>query len=150
MSFQFAPAVVRLGTIFRMPRPVVSLRVSEAWDFERFKVPLRDGDHCSGHSRQGVDIHLEGQIGSHDGALRLSEQEMFETLEELRAGLDVGSDDEKYELFLYLDEDSETYRKFKRCSSVRLDYDLSNPHLFTYSAVIHAEDPIIYDSAPGA
>lgn len=149
MSFVFEPAVVRDETIFRLPRPIVSLRVQEAWDFERFKVPLRDGDQHVGHSRQGVDILLEGQIGSLDGSLKLTEEAMFAALEELRDGLDVSEAASKFELFLYLDEIADTYRKFRDCSTVRLEYDLSSPHLFTYSAVIHADDPHIYDTPPG-
>jgi hypothetical protein len=31
---------------------------------------------------------------------------------------------------------------------VRFEYDLSDPHLFTYAAVIHATDPEIYTSPP--
>lgn len=149
MSFLFEPAVVRDSTIVRLPRPIAALRVQETWDFERFKVPLRDGDQSLGHSRQGVDILIDGQIGSQDGALKLSEESMFEALESLRAGLDVSGGGSKFELFLYLDEIGGTYRKFKDCSSVRLEYDLSDPHLFTYSAVIHADDPAIYSTAPG-
>jgi hypothetical protein len=148
VAFVFRPAVLRGGVLFELPRPVLSLRAQDAWDFEQFKVPLLPGDFTAGHSRSGVDLSVEGQIGSHAGALRTSEEQMLATLESLRGALDVAGTDEKYTFFLYHDVTSGTYRSFKRCSTVRLDYDLSNVHLFSWSAVIHADDPVLYSSAP--
>ena len=147
MTFVFKPAVLSGETLFELPRPVTSLRLQDAWDFEQFKVPLADGDEVAGHSRQGVDVFLEGQIGTRAGALKPGEAEMFAEIENLRSALHVGAPDEKYTLFLYHDSGTSTYRHLKSCSTVRLEYDLSDKHLFTYSAVIHAEDPVVYTEA---
>ena len=150
MTFVFSPAIYRDATLWELPRPVSSMRIQESWDFERFKVPLADGDSHVGHSKQGVDISIEGQFGSQDGVTKLSEAEMFAVLESLRTKLDISADSEKFEFFLYYDISSGTYRKFRECSTVRLEYDLSSPHLFAYSAIVHADDPTIFSTAPGA
>jgi hypothetical protein len=140
----FQPALWRPPTLFDLPRPVTRLRIQDAWDIERFKVPLIDGDTLLGHSRNGVDVSLEGQIGSRDGSLLLDEPSMLAALEDLRATLDVNGDDDLYELVLYRDPDTDEVRSLRRCSTVRFEYDLSDKQLFTYSIVIHASDPVIY------
>ena len=150
MAFVFKPAVYKSSVLYELPRPVPVLRVRDGWDASRFKVPLADGDALVGHSRQGVDITLEGQIGSQSGALKLSEGDMLEGLEALRSALDVSSASEKFEFFLYHDAASGTYRKFKSCSAVQFEMDLSNQSLFTYSLVVHAENPVLYATAPGS
>ena len=150
MSFVFKPAVYKSSALYELPRPVPVLRVRDAWDASRFKVPLADGDALVGHSRQGVDISLEGQIGSQSGSLKTSEGAMLEELEALRSTLDVSSASEKFEFFIYHDATSGTYRKFKLCSTVQFEMDLSNQNLFTYSLVVHAENPVLYTTAPGA
>lgn len=150
MAFTFKPAVFKNATLYELPRPVVAVRVQDAWDFEKFKVPLRDGDSYIGHSRDGIDISIEGQVGSRDGTLTVSEEAMFEELESLRDVLDVSGPDDRYDFFLYHDAATDTYRHFKQCSTVRFDYDLSDKNLFTYSISIHAEDPVIYTTGPGA
>lgn len=147
--FHFRPALWRDGTLYELPRPITSLRVQDAWDFARFKVPLQDGDWAVGHSSHGVDVAIEGRVGSHSGQLRLSEAEMFETLEQLRTELQSTSAGSTYELFLYHDVASGIYRSLRRCHTVRFEFDLTDPHLFTYSAVIHAGDAQIYTEPPG-
>ncbi|MEX0715334.1 MAG: hypothetical protein WD066_02040 [Planctomycetaceae bacterium] len=149
MPFTFRPAVYRDSTLHELPRPVDVLRWQDAWDFDRFHVPLADGDHTVGHSQQGIDVAIEGRIGTQAGALCASEEEMFDALAALRSALGVGAGDERFELFLYHDAASQTYRKFKSCSTVRFEADLSDPHLFAYSAVIHADDPALHATGPG-
>ena len=149
MAFLFQPGVYRDGSIYLLPRPVTRFRVSERWDYQQFKVPLKAGDVHVGHSRDGIDLLIEGQFGSQDGDLKLSEEAMFDALEALRSSLDVTSDNDKFEFFTYYDSDSTTYRKYKNCSAVRLEFDLSSPHLFTYSATLHADDSTIHSTAPG-
>lgn len=148
--FTFKPAVYRSSTLYELPRPITTLRLQEAWDFDQFKILLQDGDHLAGHSRQGIDISLEGQIALQAGTLRLTEEEMFDELEALRTSLHIGPEDSKYELFLYHDADTDTFRKFKSVSTLRLETDLSDKHLFTWSALLHAENPTIYTTAPGS
>lgn len=150
MTFIFQPGVYRNSTFYVLPRPVSTLRMTEGWDYQQFKVPLKNGDTHVGHSRDGINILIEGQFGSQNGSLKLTEQEMFSDLETLRTSLDVTSDTDKFEFFTYHDAASVTYRKYKECSAIRLEYDLSSPHLFTYSVTLHADDPTIYSTGPGA
>lgn len=149
MPFTFKPAVYDGSTLYELPRPVLAVRIQDAWDFKEFKVPLAAGDVLTGHSRQGVDISIEGQVGSQAGNLKTTEQEMFQELETLRGMLNVDSSNGKFSLFLYYDAISAIYRKFKNCSTSRFEYDLSDKNLFTYSITIHADDPVIYTTAPG-
>lgn len=51
MTFTFKPAVYQNSTLYELPRPVLSIRVVDTWDFERLKVPLADGDFLAGHSQ---------------------------------------------------------------------------------------------------
>jgi hypothetical protein len=138
----FAPQIIRQTTILEIPRPIVSLRLADAWDVQRFKVPLRDGDILAGHSRNGTDIRLEGQIGSHEGSLKLDEGAMFDTLETLRAALHVESSTDTYILSLYHDHFGE-HRYFEDCTTTRFDVDLSDKHLFSFQIHIHASQPAI-------
>jgi len=146
MSFLFRPAIVRGDTVYELPRPLPQLKLVDTWDSAQFKVPLRDGETHQGHSRNGVDITLAGMVVSHDGALQLNEQAMFETLEGLRAALHVGGEAARYRLFLYFDAETETYRHFRDCSTLQFEYDLSDPARFRYELRIHADDPTLYST----
>lgn len=146
--FLFKPALQRPGALYELPRPITSLRIQDAWDFMRFKVPFAQGDSATGFSRNGVDISLEGRLAAQSGDLMLDEAAMFTALEELRMQLHVSPTAAPYSFFLYHDPATQTYRSFRRCHTVRFEYDLSDPHLFTYSALIHAADPTIYISPP--
>ena len=148
MSFHFRPAIARGAELFDLPRPVPTLRVQESWHSEKFKVPLRDGDTLLGHSRNGVDITVQGQVGSQAGDLTLSEEAMLAALEALRAALHVSPTQDRYHFYVYYDSDTNTYRHFRNCSTTRFEWDLSDSHLFTYSATIHAEDPVLYLTGP--
>lgn len=146
--FLFKPALWRHGLLYELPRPITSLRIQDSWDYARFKVPLRDGDVSAGPSRNGVDIAIEGQIGSQGGALKLDEAAMFLALETLRGQLHVDDPDDRYEFFLYHDPASGTFRSFRQCLTTRFEYDLTDPRLFTYSLVVHAADAAIYATVP--
>ena len=136
----FAPTIFHTTSNFELPRPVSSLRISDAWDFEKVKVPLRDGDTVSGHSRNGTDIRIEGQIGTHGGQLQADELAMFDTLTALRTALHVGNGSETFILSLFNDGLGQ-HRYFDECSTTRVDFDLSNKHVFTFSIQIHAANP---------
>lgn len=146
--FLFKPALFRDGVLYELPRPITSLRVQDAWDYARFKVPLAPGDATVGHSLNGVDISLEGRLASQSGDLKLDEAAMFSALEQLRSRLNVAPTADPYQLFLYHDPATAIYRSFRDCCTVRFEYDLSDPHLFNYSALIHAADPAIYTGPP--
>lgn len=146
--FHFRPSIIRPNSIYELPRPVTSLRVQDAFDFAKWKVPLVAGDMLIGHTASGVDISLEGQIASLAGQLQLTEEQMFLTLEGLRTAVQSATPDDRYRLFLYFDPASATYRSFRDCATVRFEYDLSRKFLFTYSLTIHANSPTIESTAP--
>lgn len=147
--FTFKPAIWRNSTLYELPRPIVSVRLLDSFDFEQFKVPLAAGDTIEGRSQNGVDVSIEGQIGTQAGDLKAGEASMFAAIETLRANLAAASPEETYELFLYHDAGTATYRSLRGCTTVRFEYDLSDARLFTYAVVIHAEDAEIYAEAPG-
>jgi hypothetical protein len=144
----FKPAIWRDGVLYELPRPVRSVRVQDSWDFAQFKVPLADGDAVEGRSQNGVDIAIEGECGTQAGALLADEAAMFGELESLRTALGVATPEDEYELFLYHDAVAGTYRSFRKCSTVRFEYDLSEPWLFNYSLLVHAADPEVFAVAP--
>lgn len=146
--FSFRPSLVRPDAVFELPQPVTSVRVQDAFDFAKLKAPQMTGDMLVGHSSSGVDIAIEGQIGSHAGNLRLSEEQMFLTLESLRQAVHSASPIDRYRLFLYFDPATATYRSFRDCMTVRFEYDLSRKQLFTYTLVIHASRPAIETTPP--
>ncbi len=150
MGLTFRPAVYKGGELFELPRPITQVRILDRWDFERLKVLLSPGDYLTGHSRHGIEISIEGQFGSHEGSLSLTEEEMFVVWEGMREMLDVTEDSEKFEFFLYHEGSDGSYRKLKECSTVRLECDMSNKHLFEYAVTIHADDSSLYPTAPGA
>jgi hypothetical protein len=146
--FSFRPSIVRTTSQFELPQPVTSVRVQDSFDFAKLKAPHISGDLLVGHSSSGVDISIEGQIGSQAGNLRLTEEQMFLTLESLRQAVHSSDPDDRYRLFLYFDPATATYRSFRDCLTVRFEYDLSRKQLFTYSLVVHASRPAIETTAP--
>jgi len=148
MMFRFKPAVWDGAALYELPRPVTTVRIQDSWDFARFKVPLDAGDSVAGRSLNGVDIAIEGEIGTQAGALKAGEEAMFVEIAALRAALAADAPAASYELFLYHDPASATYRSFRNCTTVRFECDLSDARLFVYSAVIHASDPTMYTAAP--
>lgn len=148
MPFVFRPIIDHNGALYELPRPILSLRVQHAWDFARFKVPMLEGEFTVGPSRQGATIAISGQLGTQAGLLKSDEEAMFEELGRLHDALHVGAADAWYSFFLYYDTASAIYRRFDHCTTARFEYDLSDPHLFTYSAVIVADLPGIQTDLP--
>ena len=149
MALTFKPAIYRDAFLYELPRPVDSLRVRDSWNFQTFKIPLADGNTVIGGSRQGVEIIVEGRFGSQAGTLTLTETDMFEEIKDFRGALDVPDTSDTYSFFLYHDATVGIYRKFKSCSTIRFEFDLSDEKLYSYSAVIHAADPTLYSTSPG-
>ena len=104
--FSFRPSIVRLDSAFELPQPVTSVRVQDSFDFAKLKAPQVAGDFLVGHTSSGVDIAIEGQIGTHSGDLRLTEEQMFFTLESLRQAVHSSSPNDRYRLFLYFDPET--------------------------------------------
>jgi hypothetical protein len=144
----FQPAIYDGETFHDLPRPVLSVRVREAWDFERRKVPLADGDESVGHSRDGVEIVVSGRIGPTAADPGATGLDLLAAVESLRQVLHVGGASAKYDFYLEHDATAGTYRHFKSCSTVRLEYDLSDKSLLEYTAVIHADAPTLYATGP--
>jgi hypothetical protein len=138
------PALWRDGELYEFPRPIPKVRIRETWDAERFKVPLVDGDTLAGGSRNGVEIALSGQIVAETS----DPLTLLSTLQALREALHITGDDDKAWLFVYHDADAEQYRHFRGCSTVRFHYELRDGLHITYEAVLHADDPTLYDTAP--
>lgn len=143
------PKIYAGSTLYEFPRPVRIFRFRDAWAFDRYKVPLKDGETIAGQSRRGVSIVIDGQIALQDGDDKTSEADMFAEIEAMRGHLNANETNGKYELFLFHDTETPYYRKFKDCSTVTFDLDLSNKTLFAYAVEIHSDDPTIYTTAPG-
>ena len=143
----FHPAIARGGILTEFPHPILVFRVRDSWDFQMLKGPLRDGEEVGGHSRQGVDVVIEGQIGQHSGTLKLSEPEMFETLNTLRDLLNVNSEQSEYSLVIFADNVAGIFRHFRRCTTTRFEFDLSSQYLYSFAATIHAADPKLYSES---
>lgn len=143
----FRPAIWKGGVLTGLPRPVTGLRLQDSWDYERFKTPLADGDHLAGQSRNGVDILIEGQVGTVASVVKIDEPAMLSAITSLRNLLDVDDADGRYTLILYHDSSAGLYRVLRKCTTVRFESDLSDKRLFTYSVVIHASDPVLATTA---
>jgi len=139
---QLAPAILRGLDQIDFPRPILICRLHDSWDYLKLKVPRQDGDQISGASRDGVDISIEGQFGTHSGELTLSEAEMLAAVDLLRDALH-SSDETGFELVLF-QAASGAWRSFRQCQTTRFEVDFSNPSLFSYSASIHAADPVLH------
>lgn len=142
----FRPTLVLPTGRLRLPRPIVQCRVQEAYDAAQFKVPLRDGDRWFGRSRGGIDIALRGQLAQNGAEPAFTEGAMFDLVEEVREALRLGDPEQTYGLGLLEEDDPGTpasarpLRGFVGCSTVRLEYDLSDRALYGYSLLIHASD----------
>jgi len=143
---QFAPAILQGDLVIEFPRPIVVCRIHDSWDFLKLKVPRQDGDQLAGPSRDGVEITIEGQIGTHSGELKLTEERMLEAIDVLRAALHT-TDDSGFSLALY-QMNAGNYRYFRKCLTSRFDFDLSSQHIYTYAVSIHAADPTLHEGLP--
>ena len=137
----FHPAIWKGSVLTALPRPVTSLRIADSWDFEKFKTPLADGDQVTGHSRNGVDVQVEGQFGARAGIVTIDEAAMLQAVVDLRTLLDVNGAPDRFGLVLYHNPSTGQSRLFEKCTAVRFESDLSDPSLFTYSLLVHASSP---------
>jgi hypothetical protein len=153
MAWTWEPAIYKGGTLFELPKPVKSLVVKHGWHFETTKVPLADGQFTDGHSKQGVSIFVQGELGSEVGVGNLTTAQLqFERLEAWTTRLDVVSaGTDKYEFVIWNDKSS-VYRKYKDVSCVDLTFDIGDDKhvIHPYTINLFAEDPTIYTTAPGS
>ena len=149
----FAPALVFSDSrIVSLPRPIVQLRATDAFDSTSLTVPFRDGSVRRGRSRGGVNIAIRGQLARTGDTLALSEPEMHAAIESVRAALRIGNPEETFGLALYRYlpgetsvDDARVLRGFMGCTSVKFEYDLSDRALYGYSLIVHASEPSLRD-----
>ena len=141
--FTFHPFICRDGVLTELPRPILTCRLHDTWDFQKYKVPMLDGEIVTGCSQDGVEIRIEGQIGTLSGTPQLSEQAMFAAVESLRSAAQPLPNSDCFLLALF-QTDNGNHRYFRNCTAHRLDIDFSDKHIFSYSLAIHAADPVIH------
>ncbi len=139
MTMTFGPTIVRGGARFVLPGPILQCRVADRWDFQRFKVPLTAGVLTTGLTRDGVEISIRGHLAAWAGAVVVGEVGMLDVAEQLRQAADT--EEGKFVLELYRDGTTGAGRGFADCTTARLDLDFSDPAMFTYALLVHADDP---------
>ena len=144
------PKVYVGTTLYEFPRPIRKLWFRDAWEFDRYKIPLKDGEVLAGQSRNGVRVFLEGQIAHHDSAEITTLAGMFDEVETMRSQLDANETNGKYEFFFFHDSATPYYRKLKDCTTLKFEVNLTTKNLFSYSVEIHSDDAAVYTSAPGS
>lgn len=135
MSLTFRPVISKQSIEFVLPGPASKVLINDVWNPE------------TGPQKTGTQIVLEGSVGSHEGELLLTEDQMLAEIESLRAACDVNNDLDKYSLYLYHDATAELYRRFANCQTTKLEFDLSNKNLFTFSMIVETDDPTLYTTA---
>jgi hypothetical protein len=152
MAFVFKPAIYKGGSLTTFPHPVMDLTISSSWKFDEHTVPLKSGVLSYGHSRVGDQIVISGQMGTQDGTPKISEEDMFGVLSNLRTVLNVASRSDLFEFFIYHDTGTSTYRKFKSCWCVSFDWSMGDKDrvMWPWGCVLKYEDTTLYSTAPGA
>jgi len=149
MPFEYKPAIYKNAQLYELPKPILSLKLQDSWNQEQFRVPLATGDVLVGHAQNGLTISVKGELHHTTGTPKAAELALFDDLETLRAALSTSSPDERYELLLYHDDNAELYRRLVSCATLHFQFDFADQHRMVYGIEIHAEDPIIYTTAPG-
>lgn len=153
MAFVWKPAIYRDSTLTWLPRPVEGFHLQNEWDKRDSKVPLKDGISTTGHSQNGRVITIRGNVGWNESGPLPDEGDALTELEAILTLVDISADSEKFELFIYHDAGSATYRKFKECSPQSFTYAIGEKQdervSAPYDLVILAEDPVLYSTAPG-
>ena len=151
MSFVWKPAIYKSAVLTELPKPINTFDTDDSWDIRQSKVPLKDGTETDGHSRNGTTIFIAGQYGKQSGTNSITEEAMFVVYADMLSKFDVSVAADKYELFIYHDVTSATYRKWKNCSTIRLKTSFGDDAhtIFQYSIEILADDPTIYSTGPG-
>jgi len=153
MPFIWKPAIYKGSTLTTLPRPVNSLEITSDWDWRESKVPMLDGIETDGHSANGTEIIVQGQLGNDgSGTLLTSELLMMNYLKDLSDELDVSGASDKYEFFSYHDSGSNTYRKWSPCVTRSFKYNIGDDNRvpFTYTLVVFCESHQIQVTSPGS
>lgn len=164
MAFVWKPAIygpTTDGNLVVLPRPVEQFDPAWAWKMQEHEVPRKDGVEVYGNSYRALDISISGQFAIlrdewsfADSGLLIGEEDMWAAVEEFRGYLDVRDRDEFLELFIYHDQSTTTYRKFKQVYptdfTVKIGDNDQGFVTFKYNLSLKAENPAIFNSAPGA
>jgi len=149
-SSAWRPAIYKSGQLTELPRPVTRCEFQDEWDHRASKVPLKDGIETTGISYNGIRVTVAGQCGLDAGTKTITEETMFAKLQDMRAKVNIDSDSQKYEFFVY-HKVGGPYRKLKRCipQGFGMSFGDDDFVIFTYTLEVLPQDPSINTTAPG-
>jgi hypothetical protein len=152
MALTWNPGIYRSGAFWPLPRPILSLKVTDEWDVDRQKPIKSDGEQVTGHSMKGVMIEVSGCINIQSGSAQLDETSQWAMYKTFRSKVDVSQDSDKYEFFIYYDSGGGIYEKYKSVSCLNLTVELGDDERikFPYSAQFIADNTTIYTTAGGS
>lgn len=135
-----------------LPRPIYSFKIRHSADKATDKVPLQDGQFSTGFSQNAVTVSISGALGKRDEDLHFTDEEMWLLYRELMYRSMLNHNDPQFEFFVMYDPIGGVYQKFKSGSGENLEVELGDDdsHLFKYDLNMFFDNPVIYDTAPGA
>lgn len=110
---------------------------------ETDKVPLLDGEFTSGHSQNGLEITINGELAQQENNLLLTELQMIDAMNQLRELIHTSHTDTPLTVFLIYDPIDSNYRYFENCSASKITFDLTSPHVYTYQLSLLIDTPTL-------
>lgn len=152
------PEVISSGVMFWLPQPVTSLPFGAEWKGRAVEPRLKDGaEAVRGNKLKTRTESISGLIGREvptdpeDPIVRfLTTGDMYEKFADFVAFVDTK--DYPLELFVFYDEVTSTYVKYKGVYAASLKTDLGDSqfHVIPWNLQVVITDPKIYTTAPGA
>lgn len=138
--------------LFLLPLPVPQVDITWPWRSTQHEPEGGRGGVTHGISQRPATIDITGQLCVQDGDFTVTQADMWSVVEGLRAFIATQSDANRLEFFIWHDSVASVYRKFKQVSVVNFTTNLGddNARLWTYSLNLLADDPQLYNTAPGA
>jgi hypothetical protein len=129
-----------------------SFKIRHSSDKATDKVPLRDGQFSTGFSQNGVTVSISGALGKRDNAIHFTQEEMWLLYKELLSRTMLNHNDPQFEFFVMYKPSTAIYQKYKKGSGENLEIEIGDDdwNLFKYDLTMFFDDPVIYDTAPGA
>jgi hypothetical protein len=149
MPLDYRPALYNGTTVFELPQPIYQCKIIDTVKAEQHTVPFKPGGRSYAPTFGSVKITITGGIGVHEGAQTVGDEEQLAVYEELREYLRALTDTGATEFFPFYSSGS--YRKFKNVFVESLDIDVGDQshQEWPWELQLRADDPVIYDSAPG-